>query len=302
MALIKCPECGKDFSDKAVSCPNCGCPAETSVTVRSTIKQSNDIVPKEKVIEHLKHVAFLEKAIYAYNTAQEKIEEQICSLGNKNNYKKPESVDVLATLEMSGLIIFPAFIITAIILSLTGGSFWSDLICLLTVVLALFNGELMGRLFAALGIALLIALVVFLVSVFLQYKEYSESKKMYEYNVENDERRVDRELDYISELFKQQNDIIQKREECEKLLDRLYNLNIIYPTYRNMVAVLTILEYFNSGRCDSLTGAHGAYDTFSYEEKQNLIISKLDTVIYMLDDIRNTQYLLYDAISAANRL
>ncbi len=26
MALIKCPECGKDISDKAVSCPNCGCP------------------------------------------------------------------------------------------------------------------------------------------------------------------------------------------------------------------------------------------------------------------------------------
>lgn len=24
MALIKCPECGKEISDKAVSCPNCG--------------------------------------------------------------------------------------------------------------------------------------------------------------------------------------------------------------------------------------------------------------------------------------
>lgn len=24
MALIKCPECGKDISDKAKSCPNCG--------------------------------------------------------------------------------------------------------------------------------------------------------------------------------------------------------------------------------------------------------------------------------------
>ena len=27
MALIKCPECGKEISDKAASCPNCGCPA-----------------------------------------------------------------------------------------------------------------------------------------------------------------------------------------------------------------------------------------------------------------------------------
>ncbi len=27
MALIKCPECGKEISDRAESCPNCGCPA-----------------------------------------------------------------------------------------------------------------------------------------------------------------------------------------------------------------------------------------------------------------------------------
>lgn len=26
MALIRCPECGKEISDKAASCPNCGCP------------------------------------------------------------------------------------------------------------------------------------------------------------------------------------------------------------------------------------------------------------------------------------
>lgn len=28
MALIKCPECGKEISDKATSCPGCGCPVE----------------------------------------------------------------------------------------------------------------------------------------------------------------------------------------------------------------------------------------------------------------------------------
>ena len=26
MALIKCSECGKEISDKAITCPNCGCP------------------------------------------------------------------------------------------------------------------------------------------------------------------------------------------------------------------------------------------------------------------------------------
>lgn len=28
MALITCPECGREISDKAVACPGCGCPVE----------------------------------------------------------------------------------------------------------------------------------------------------------------------------------------------------------------------------------------------------------------------------------
>lgn len=30
IALIKCPDCGKDISDKATSCIHCGCPIQTS--------------------------------------------------------------------------------------------------------------------------------------------------------------------------------------------------------------------------------------------------------------------------------
>jgi hypothetical protein len=31
MAIIKCNECGKDVSDKAKNCPNCGCPIDTKM-------------------------------------------------------------------------------------------------------------------------------------------------------------------------------------------------------------------------------------------------------------------------------
>ena len=35
MALIKCPDCGKQISDKAGACPNCGCPiANRPTTVK----------------------------------------------------------------------------------------------------------------------------------------------------------------------------------------------------------------------------------------------------------------------------
>ena len=45
MALIKCPECNKEISDKASACPNCGCPLSEMVKggiVR--IKMPNNII------------------------------------------------------------------------------------------------------------------------------------------------------------------------------------------------------------------------------------------------------------------
>ncbi len=43
MALIKCTECGKTFSDKAPACPDCGCPTEI------VLNASNSTEAKEKV-------------------------------------------------------------------------------------------------------------------------------------------------------------------------------------------------------------------------------------------------------------
>ena len=38
MAMIKCVECGKEFSDRASSCPNCGCPTEYILKELESIK------------------------------------------------------------------------------------------------------------------------------------------------------------------------------------------------------------------------------------------------------------------------
>lgn len=42
MALIKCPECGKEISDKAAACPSCGCPSSEWISSNTTsMKQSS---------------------------------------------------------------------------------------------------------------------------------------------------------------------------------------------------------------------------------------------------------------------
>ena len=41
MALIKCPECGKEISDKAEFCPHCGCP-HTVINISNSEKDTTD--------------------------------------------------------------------------------------------------------------------------------------------------------------------------------------------------------------------------------------------------------------------
>lgn len=43
MALIRCPECGKEFSDKAHACPNCGCPTDKIVQTQNEISIFDDV-------------------------------------------------------------------------------------------------------------------------------------------------------------------------------------------------------------------------------------------------------------------
>lgn len=65
MALIKCPECGKEISDKALACPNCGMPLRredrgTYDVVITREKQWFLVNPKIKIIVDATEEYFLE--------------------------------------------------------------------------------------------------------------------------------------------------------------------------------------------------------------------------------------------------
>ncbi|MGC4018461.1 MAG: FxLYD domain-containing protein [Muricomes sp.] len=52
MALIKCPECGKEISERAGKCPNCGCPIDGTAK-RETI-ESSPVAAVEKSVDSIK--------------------------------------------------------------------------------------------------------------------------------------------------------------------------------------------------------------------------------------------------------
>ena len=118
--------------------------------------------------------------------------------------------------------------------------------------------------------------------------------------------------DRNTELKKQQNllaycektesEIAPLEAKARQELNELYTQNLIHPKYRNFVAVSQICEYFETGRCDTLTGPNGAYNLFEAELRANVIIIKLDNILEKLDDIKSMQYMIYEAIMTTNSL
>lgn len=119
-----------------------------------------------------------------------------------------------------------------------------------------------------------------------QYADQDYQRKLMAYN------KAEKALYPLSET-------IRKTEET---LSELYNLDWIFPKYRNMVAVCTFYEYFMSGRCSTLTGADGAYNLYEAELRQNLIINKLDMIVSQLEQIKQNQYTLYTEMKKATAI
>ena len=77
MALIKCPECGKEISDKASNCPNCGCPIGSTTEQTSTVevqqqKPKSSIKKIIPIIIAVIIVAIIGIAIYNVKVVQPK--------------------------------------------------------------------------------------------------------------------------------------------------------------------------------------------------------------------------------------
>ena len=83
-------------------------------------------------------------------------------------------------------------------------------------------------------------------------------------------------------------------------VEKMYEANIIFPKYRNLVAITAINEYLLSGRCDKLEGPDGAYNLYEMELRQNIIVSQLSNIIENLEQIKNNQFSLYQEIQKTN--
>lgn len=89
-------------------------------------------------------------------------------------------------------------------------------------------------------------------------------------------------------------------KQCVKARNALYSVGIIYSKYQSYIPISTICEYFESGRCDELEGANGAYNLFEEEVRSNEIICQLVNINNSLEQIKANQFLLYTELVQIN--
>lgn len=133
-------------------------------------------------------------------------------------------------------------------------------------------------------------------------EKYQQELAQYPIDVQNEEdayQQALRRVEYFDQLIAQQE---KKLADTRRLLQEAYDKGLLYGKYRNFVAVCSICEYLESGRCSELGGPDGAYNLFEQEIRMNLIITQLGSILSKLDRIQANQAMLYDAISTGNRL
>ena len=81
LALVKCPECGKQMSNNAKSCPNCGYVEKKNRTTLYSILKNNPILIVIIVVAIIGLVGWI--WYYSYNKHLENLSENVKETHNK---------------------------------------------------------------------------------------------------------------------------------------------------------------------------------------------------------------------------
>jgi hypothetical protein len=134
--------------------------------------------------------------------------------------------------------------------------------------------------------------------------EYKKEMQEYRNRVQSADIEDDQKKKENPVAIKKEQDashkILVRIKETEDVLEKLYNLDVIFPKYREIVALCSMYEYFVTGRVSELKGPNGAYNLFESELRQNIIIDELKQIANKLEQIKQNQYTLYSELKKSN--
>lgn len=177
-------------------------------------------------------------------------------------------------------------------------------VCFTLGIIYIFISTIGGLIFIIMGLTFLIPLLALKRQANKEaehyYKERQSVEAVYDrIKKENDNLKAEWNKKLIE--WNDSNDALlakmeQPYNETLHIRDQLYAIDAIYPKYQNLPALTSIYEYFITGRCDELTGPHGAYNMYEDEVRKDMVISQLNTVIENLEQIKQSQFMLYEQV------
>ena len=254
----------------------------------------------KEITQYLKDVATLECQVYTQEKLISKLQQNASRLGRKKNIKEPILKTTYASPD------YGMYLFISIGIAVFG-----------IVAQTLFLSKIFPKKFLVehndfflIWLPIIIFVSTFVLLIFhYQQKEKRENKRNYEWELKNynnyireDNLRVKQELPVKHELETQINRIMRTKQATETALASLYSVGVIHPKYRNLVAIATFYDYFDTGRCNKLTGPGGAYDTYAYECHFQYIETKLDVIISKLDQIIENQHLIASLMQESNSM
>ena len=326
-----CDECGFKNKETAKFCKKCGASLEEEQQALAEKEENIEKVLKEDFDSSQDDMKLTQKQLLEYLNMGKDLE--INKLGLENSIKDLENLDrkkyqeIVKPLEKGDRPTFNAR---------PGRAF--DLVISIVVLLALpafifvmmnyrkYYDSLFSKwfawdfpdLFASVPITIVLLILIFIVlsivfliiefilNITIGRKRYSSRMKKYTKESEKiDETNANQIVLYNEKkaiIDDRKSNVTKDLKDVEKTLSKYYDLDVIYPKYRNLVALTTFAEYLESGRCKSLYGYTGCYNVYEQELRQNTIIGKLDQILIQLDQIKKVQFATYLAIQQSNAI
>lgn len=264
----------------------------------------------DKITQYLEILLDMHKTLYIQETTLTKLKQEYSSLGRKKRFSLPERTiskgnygeAILSVGFISGIIVGLIFVIFYFKDTFNTGGIATIIFSPIVFAFAgLVGGGILG---------IIIGPIYERINNSKWQSKYDEQyrQEMQEYNklVEDDKMRLRYEEVQRNFLYEQIASLQAQIKKSRDNLSYFYSKNVIDKIYYNdMVAIASFYQYFKTKQTYSLgfdrsTGDTGAYRIYEYEKRMNIIITKLDTVIEKLDEIKINQAVLYSTIIDAN--
>ena len=128
-------------------------------------------------------------------------------------------------------------------------------------------------------------------------KNVSDAEEIYKTECEKEQQRCERAKGVLEILKTEFGQIVS-------VLNKFYDMDVIFPKYRNLSAVCSFYEYLMTERCSELTGPNGAYNLYETERTMGHIVNAVDNIANMtaeaLNMMKENQYYYYTEMRAIN--